>query len=93
MNGESRLSLASSLRERRGVGRRLVSCTDRPGIVAALSSFLRDRGANIVESDQHSTDPEGGAFFMRTEFHLEGLEELGLEDAFAAQVAAPFGME
>ena len=76
-----------------GVGRLLVSCTDRPGIVAALSSFLRDRGANIVESDQHSTDPEGGAFFMRTEFHLEGLEELGLEDAFAAEVAEPFGME
>ena len=75
------------------VGRLLVSCTDRPGIVAALSSFLRDRGANIVESDQHSTDPEGGAFFMRTEFHLEGLEERGLEDVFATEVAEPFGME
>jgi formyltetrahydrofolate deformylase len=76
-----------------GVGRLLVSCTDRPGIVAALSSFLRDRGANIVESDQHSTDPEGGAFFMRTEFHLEGLEERGLEEAFATEVAEPFGMD
>ena len=37
-------------------------------------SFLRDRGANIVQSDQHTTDPEGGAFFMRTEFRLDGLE-------------------
>ena len=43
-----------------GVGRLLVSCTDRPGIVAALSQFLRDRGANILQSDQHTTDPEGG---------------------------------
>ena len=76
-----------------GVGRLLVSCTDRPGIVAALSTFLRDRGANIVESDQHSTDPEGGLFFMRTEFHLDGLEERGLEAAFAAEVAEPFGMD
>ena len=78
-----------------GVGRLLVSCTDRPGIVAALSQFLRDRGANILQSDQHTTDPEGGAFFMRTEFRLDGLEERSaeIEAAFGAEVAEPFGME
>jgi formyltetrahydrofolate deformylase len=77
------------------VGRLLVSCTDRPGIVAALSSFLGSRGANILQSDQHTTDPEGGVFFMRTEFSLEGLDANtdGLERAFAAEVAAPFRME
>ena len=77
------------------VGRLLVSCTDRPGIVAALSQFLRDRGANILQSDQHTTDPEGGVFFMRTEFKLDGLEAAGesLERAFGAEVAEPFGME
>jgi formyltetrahydrofolate deformylase len=78
-----------------GVGRLLVSCVDRPGIVAALSRFVADRGANIIESDQHSTDPEGGSFFMRTEFHLDGLEA-GAEEferSFAAEVAEPFGME
>jgi formyltetrahydrofolate deformylase len=77
-----------------GVGRLLVSCTDRPGIVAALSQFLRDRGANILQSDQHTTDPEGGVFFMRTEFKLDGLEASGpeIERAFAAEVAEPFGM-
>jgi len=78
-----------------GVGRLLVSCTDRPGIVAALSQFLRDRGANILQSDQHTTDPEGGAFFMRTEFKLDGLEDdaEGFEQAFAAAVAEPLGMD
>jgi formyltetrahydrofolate deformylase len=78
-----------------GVGRLLVSCVDRPGIVAALSSFLRDRGANILQSDQHTTDPEGGAFFMRTEFRLAGLEEQAaeIEAAFAAEVGEPLGME
>ncbi len=78
-----------------GVGRLLVSCTDRPGIVAALSQFLRDRGANILRSDQHTTDPEGGAFFMRTEFRLDGLEDRSaeIEAAFATEVAEPFGME
>jgi formyltetrahydrofolate deformylase len=76
------------------VGRLLVSCTDRPGIVAALSSFLASRGANILHSDQHTTDPEGGVFFMRTEFYLEGLDANtdDLERAFAAEVAEPFHM-
>jgi hypothetical protein len=35
---------------------------------------LADVGANIVTSDQYSTDPEGGTFFLRMEFHLEALE-------------------
>jgi len=78
-----------------GVGRLLVSCVDRPGIVAALSRFVAGRGANILQSDQHTTDPEGGQFFMRTEFKLDGLEEQGaeFEAAFAAEVAEPFGMD
>src|SRR3954470_2407372 len=53
--------------------RLLISCADRPGIVAAVAGFLERAGANIVQSDQYSTDPEGGSFFMRVEFALEGL--------------------
>ena len=45
--------------------RLLVSCPDRPGIVAAVSRFLFESGANIVHSDQHSSDPQGGDFFLR----------------------------
>lgn len=56
-------------------GRLLVSCPDRPGIVAALSQFLFAAGANIIHSDQYSTDPWGGRFFMRVEFELPGLAE------------------
>lgn len=54
--------------------RLLVSCPDRPGIVASVSSFLFDAGANIVQSAQHTTDPEGGSFFMRVEFDLPSLQ-------------------
>jgi formyltetrahydrofolate deformylase len=48
--------------------RMLISCPDQPGIVARVSQFLFDQGANIVHSDQHTTDPLGGLFFMRIEF-------------------------
>jgi formyltetrahydrofolate deformylase len=54
-------------------GRLLISCPDRPGIVAAVAQFLFGHGANIVRSDQHTTDPQGGTFFMRVEFDLPDL--------------------
>lgn len=74
-------------------GRLVVSCPDRPGIVAAVSRFLFERGANVVHSDQHTTDPAGGVFFVRVEFDLSGLEELapGLRAEFAA-IADRYGM-
>jgi formyltetrahydrofolate deformylase len=76
-------------------GRLLVRCEDKPGIVAAVSRFLYLHGANIAQSDQYSTDPEGGTFFLRMVFHMRGLAEVGdeLRTAFEEQVAHPFGME
>jgi formyltetrahydrofolate deformylase len=76
--------------------RLLISCPDRRGIVAAVSRFLFEQGANILDADQHSTDPEGGTFFMRMEFHLDGLDDGRREElarTFAAEVAEPFRME
>src|SRR5204863_3414733 len=51
--------------------------------------------ANIIESDQYSTDPEGGRFFLRTVFHRAGLSAMRdeLELRFAAEVGQPFGMD
>src|SRR5439155_17952335 len=74
--------------------RLLVSCPDRPGIIAAISRFLYEREANIVSSDQHSTDPEGGLFFLRMEFIVDRLtvSREALEREFAAEVAEPLGM-
>src|SRR5437588_3295335 len=51
----------------------LISCPDRPGIVAAVSRYWYDHGANIIHSDQHSTAPQGGRFFMRVEIDLPDL--------------------
>jgi formyltetrahydrofolate deformylase len=75
-------------------GRLVVSCKDGPGIIAAVSRFLADRGANIVHSDQHTTDPDGGDFFLRMVFDLPGLNERipDLAAEFSA-IASLFGMD
>jgi formyltetrahydrofolate deformylase len=80
---------------RPNTARLLISCPDRRGIVAAVSQFLYSHNANIMSSDQHSTDPEGGTFFMRQEFHLEGLDltKSQFEKTFQEVVATPFGMD
>jgi formyltetrahydrofolate deformylase len=74
--------------------RLLISCPDGPGIVAAVSRFLFERGANIVTSDQHSTDPEHGTFFMRTAFYLPAVEEdPGPFEAEFGELARQFEMD
>ncbi|MDQ3631817.1 MAG: formyltetrahydrofolate deformylase [Actinomycetota bacterium] len=79
---------------RANVGRLVVTCADRPGVVAAVSRFLFTQGANIIESDQFSSDPEDGRFFLRMVFHLDGLAECleGLRATFAREVAAPLAL-
>lgn len=54
-------------------GRLIIKCPDQPGIVAAVSKFLFEQGANIIESSQYTTDPEGGDFFLRIKFHCSNL--------------------
>jgi formyltetrahydrofolate deformylase len=80
--------------EPRYTGRLLISCPDRPGIVAAVSGFLFERSANIVSSHQYSSDPSGGRFFLRTEFFLDGpFEREAFRDSFDAEVSRRFEMD
>ena len=72
--------------------RLLIVCPDRPGIISAVSRFLFEAGANIVRSDQYSSDPEGGTFFLRMEFTLPADGHAGLQERFAHDVAEPFAM-
>lgn len=46
----------------------LLECRDRKGIVARISRFILELDGNIVTADQHTSDPEGGQFFLRVEF-------------------------
>ena len=50
----------------------LISCIDRPGIIARVSNHLFTLGCNIITSDQYSDD-EDGHFFWR--IHFESLRQ------------------
>ena len=69
-----------------------LSCTDRPGIVGAVGTFLAEAGCNIVESAQFG-DADSGRFFMRVVFEplRAGATPGALARGFAA-VAARFDM-
>lgn len=51
----------------------LVDCPDAKGLVASISRFLFEHGANILDAAEHR-DNERGRFFMRVEFDLEGFD-------------------
>jgi formyltetrahydrofolate deformylase len=68
-----------------------LSCPDRPGIVHAVSGFLVERSANIVESQQFG-DRLTDRFFMRIAFVTEAAAEADQLRTEFARVAEPFGM-
>ncbi|RJS60880.1 formyltetrahydrofolate deformylase [Bacillus sp. PK3_68] len=49
----------------------LVTCPEKPGIISAVSNVLLEHKANIVQFDQHTTNPKDGIFFMRVEFDMD----------------------
>jgi formyltetrahydrofolate deformylase len=69
-----------------------LSCPDKPGIVYAVSSFLVQHSANIIDSQQYG-EPDGGLFFMRVHFSVPppGRPTAELERDFS-WVAEAFGM-
>jgi formyltetrahydrofolate deformylase len=70
----------------------LVTCPDRPGIIAALTNFLLNQGANVTQLDQHATE---GVFFARLQFDAPALHLMRdtLPRAFGEVVAQRFEMK
>lgn len=77
------------------LARLLIACPDRPGIIAKVTTFLKDNQANITDLDQHSTDPQGGTLFMRLEFQSNDLNKLRkqFESSFENDVGKLFNMD
>ena len=57
-----------------------MDCPDAKGLVASISRFLFEHGANILDAAEHR-DNERRRFFMRVEFDLAGFDIA--HDAFA----------
>lgn len=80
-------------------GRLVIACPDRPGIVAAVTGFLYNQGANVTTLDEYSPPRAPRAaerrFFMRVEFTLTALAERadGMRDAFARVVGDRYAMD
>ena len=70
-----------------------IACPDRPGIVRAVSQFLFEQTANILDSAQFS-DTYTGRFFMRVHFDKteRALDLSDLRNQFA-RVGQDFSME
>jgi len=59
-----------------------LSCLNRPGIVAAVSTYLFERGGDIREAQQFD-DAETGKFFARISFDLlDGTDAEALREGF-----------
>ena len=70
-----------------------LSCPNRPGIVAAVSRYLFDNGADIREANQYD-DLETGRFFMRVRFAIvESVVTVASLKAGFATVAERFAMD
>ncbi len=69
-----------------------LSCPDKHGIVAAVSTFLFQQGCNIIDAQQYG-DLATGVFFMRVGFDVgqNGATVESVTEKFAA-IADQFGM-
>ncbi|AWM87568.1 formyltetrahydrofolate deformylase [Microvirga sp. 17 mud 1-3] len=70
-----------------------LSCQNRPGIVAAVSTHLFQAGGNILEAQQFD-DIESNRFFMRVVFNYVGdLQPVDFQRQAFAPVAEAHGMD
>ncbi len=68
-----------------------LSCRNRPGIVAAVSTYLFEAGCNIADAQQFD-DTLSGRFFMRVVFDVEAGDIAALHGGFGP-IAERFGMD
>ena len=69
-----------------------LACTDRPGIVHAVTTFLVDNGGNIRESQQFG-DRDSGRFFMRIDFETaQAHRRRDAPDGVRGRPPSAFGM-
>ncbi|XUU61761.1 formyltetrahydrofolate deformylase [Erythrobacter sp. HA6-11] len=68
-----------------------LSCPDRPGITARVTSFLFENGGNVLEAQQFN-DRDTDRFFMRVEFDADAASRQVLRTRFGS-LANEFAMD
>ncbi len=68
-----------------------LSCRDRPGITAGVTSYLFEKGGNVLEAQQFN-DLDGGDFFLRVAFDPGPADPEALRAGFAG-LAAEYAMQ
>ena len=68
-----------------------LACDDRPGLVAAIASFLAGHGGNITDAEQYN-DASTARFFMRVAFDPGPTAPETYRDLFAP-LAKEHGMD
>ena len=68
-----------------------LACPDRPGITARVSTFLFERGGNVLEAQQFN-DRDADRFFMRVEFDPGASDRESIRAEFAP-LASEFAMD
>ena len=74
--------------ENQALRRLLLSCPDKPGLVAAVSGRLHEAGANIISLHEHA-EPANGRFAMRVEFTLPAVSEAQLTSQLSETFDSP----
>ncbi len=67
-----------------------LSCRDKPGITARVTSYLFEKGGNILEAQQFN-DQDEGTFFLRVEFDPGASDAESIRTGFAG-LAAEYAM-
>ncbi|MBR57671.1 MAG: formyltetrahydrofolate deformylase [Myxococcales bacterium] len=77
------------------LARLLIRCPDQPGIIAAVTNFLHQHGANVTDLDQHAEEGQNSTFWMRLELQTPKLDLQGsaLKQAFQGEIADRFAMD
>ncbi|MEL6876611.1 MAG: formyltetrahydrofolate deformylase [Pseudomonadota bacterium] len=72
-----------------------LGCADQPGITARVTTFLFERGCNVLEAQQFNDRAKDGSedrFFMRVAFDPDGATREQLRSEFGA-LADQYGMD
>ena len=67
-----------------------LSCRDKPGITARVTSYIFEQRGNILEAQQFN-DQDQGSFFLRVEFDPDGADLEAIRAGFVP-LASEYGM-